>query len=262
MGGAGSGRVLNQRTVAKYLLSNWKMYTTTVEAVALFSAIQQGLRRREDAGRRLPRTIIFPPFLSLPVIRTFIDEELIGLGGQNCHWEECGPFTGEISPTMLREVADYVMLGHSERRKAGETDEQIALKLQAASTAGLTPILCVGEDERTDSAASQSEQRLVAALDRFDPASDRVLVVYEPIWAVGGDRPADVDYVSEVVEHLKARMAATGIQEPEVIYGGTVTAENVGQFAALDVLDGVGATRACLDADDFLALVDRLTGAG
>jgi triosephosphate isomerase len=244
-----------------YLLSNWKMYPTTVEAVALFSEIQRGLRQRADAGRRLPETIIFPPFLALPVIRTFLDDDLVRLGGQNCHWEACGPYTGEISPAMLREVADFVMLGHSERRMAGETDEQIASKVQAAAAAGLTPVVCVGEDQRTDSAASQSERRLVAALDRFDPASHRILVVYEPTWAVGGDRPADVGYVCEVVEHLKVRMAEIGVEKPQVVYGGTVTAENVGQFTALDILDGVGATRACLNAEDFLALVDRLTEA-
>lgn len=243
----------------KYLLSNWKMYPTTVEAVALFSDVQRGLRQRADAGRRLPETIIFPPFLALPVIRTFLDDHLVRLGGQNCHWESCGPYTGEISPTMLREVADYVMLGHSERRKAGETDDRVAAKVEAAAAAGLTPVLCVGEDERTDSAASQSELRLASALRRFDPVRHRILVVYEPTWAVGGDRPADVGYVCEVVEHLKARMVATGIQTPRVIYGGTVTAENVAQFAALDILDGVGATRACLEAEDFLALVDRLS---
>ena len=245
----------------KYLLSNWKMYPTTVEAVALFSEVQRGLRQRADAGRSLPETIIFPPFLALPVIRSFLDDDLVRLGGQNCHWEACGPYTGEISTAMLKEVADYVMLGHSERRLAGETDEQIAAKVEAAAAAGLTPGLCVGEDERTDSAASQSERRLVAALERFDPASHRILVVYEPTWAVGGDRPADVGYVCRVVERLKFRMAEIGMDKPQVIYGGTVTVENAGQFGALDLLDGVGATRACLNAKDFLALVDRLTEA-
>ena len=241
-----------------YLLANWKMYTTTVEAVALFAEIQQGLRNRADAKRDLPLPIICPPFLSLALIRAFIDHDLVRLGGQNCHWEPEGPHTGEISPAMLKEVADYVLVGHSERRAAGENDEQIARKVAAVARAELIPILFVGEDERTGSAASQSERRLIAGLSGIDPEKHPVLVVYEPTWAVGAERPADVTYVCEVVAHLKARMVQLGIKEPEVIYGGTVTADNVREFAKLDVLDGVGATRASLKTQDFLAMFDEL----
>ncbi len=187
----------------KYLLSNWKMYPTITGAVALFAEIQQGLRLRADAGRPIPVSILCPPFVSLALIRAFADHDLVRLGAQNCHWEPGGPHTGEISAPMLKEVADYVMVGHSERRLAGETDDQVAAKVQAAASAGLTPILCVGEDERTDSAASQSEERLLAGLARIDAGRQPVLVVYEPTWAVGADRPADVDYVCGVVEHSR-----------------------------------------------------------
>ncbi len=242
----------------KYLLANWKMYTTTVEAVALFADIQRGLRERAEANHVLPVPIICPPFLSLALIRAIIDHDLARLGAQNCHWESYGPYTGEISPTMLKEVVDYVLIGHSERRAAGETDEHVAKKVAAAAGADLIPILFVGEDQRATSAVSQSEQRLIAGLSGIDPEKDRVLVVYEPTWAVGADRPADVTYVREVVTFLKARMTDIGVKEPEIIYGGTVTADNVGQFAQLDVLDGVGATRASLNARDFLAMLDQL----
>ena len=154
------------------------------------------------------------------------------------------------------------MVGHSERRRAGETDDQIAAKVAAVTRAGLTPILFVGEDERTDSAASQSEKRLVAGLSLIDAPRHHVLVVYEPTWAVGAERPADVTYVNEVVSYLKARMVDLGVESPAVIYGGTVTAGNVGQFAGLEVLDGVGATRASLASDQFLAMVDELSASG
>lgn len=243
----------------RYLLANWKMYTTTVEAVALFAEIQRGLRERREAGRRFPLPIICPPFLSLAPIRAFIDHDLARLGGQDCHWEPEGPYTGEISPVMLKEVADYVLIGHSERRSAGETDEQIGRKVGAAARAGLIPVLFVGEDQRTDAALSQSEQRLVAGLSEIDPLSHRVLVVYEPVWAVGADRPADAGYVGEVAAFLKTRMTGLGIERPEVIYGGTVTADNAEHFAGLEVLDGVGATRASLNAGEFLAMLDRVT---
>ncbi|HEX2052946.1 MAG TPA: triose-phosphate isomerase family protein [Actinomycetota bacterium] len=246
----------------KYLLANWKMYTTTTEAVALFADIQHGLRQRAEAGRQLPVPIICPPFLSLALIRAILDHGLVRLGAQNCHWEPEGPYTGEISAPMLKELVDYVCVGHSERRRNGETDEHVAAKVSAAARAGLVPILFVGEDERTDSAASQSERRLIAGLSRIDASKHRVLVVYEPTWAVGAERPADVAYVREVVTYLKARMADVGIPDPVVIYGGTVTAGNVKQFADLEVLDGVGATRASLLCEHFLAMVDELSAAG
>lgn len=244
----------------KYLLANWKMYTTAIEAVALFGDIQQGLRERADRGRRLPLPIICPPFLSLVPIRALTDHELVRLGAQNCHWEAEGPYTGEISPTMLADVADYVLIGHSERRAAGETDEQIAKKVRAASKAGLIPILFVGEDERTDAAAHQTEERLARGVSGVDLEEDRVLVVYEPTWAVGADRPADAGHVEELVQHLKTHLRELGATDPEVIYGGTVAGDNIDQFARLEVLDGVGATRASLDAREFLEMLDRLAG--
>jgi triosephosphate isomerase len=243
----------------KYLVSNWKMYPTTDEAVAVFAEIQNGLRTRAGRGKALPTCVVCPPFVSLPVLKAFADPEVVRLGAQNCHPEPRGPFTGEISASMLKGLADYVLVGHSERRATGETDEQIACKVAACAGAGLRPMLCVGEDERADAAASQAEERLIAGLSRVDPRSCPVLVVYEPTWAVGADRPADVDYVSRVVGHLKRRMADAGIPRPEVIYGGTVTPQNVGRFAEIDVLDGVGATRAGLVPEDFLALVDQLS---
>jgi triosephosphate isomerase (TIM) len=248
-----------ERSEVTYLVSNWKMYPTTEEAVVLFAEIQNGLRARARRGQALPTCVVCPPFVSLPVLKALADPEVLKLGAQNCHPEASGPFTGEISAPMLKGVAEYVLIGHSERRAAGETDEQIACKVAACAAAGLRPMLCVGEDERTDAAVSQAEERLIAGLSRVDAGRCPVLVVYEPTWAVGADHPADVDYVSLLVEHLKRRMAAAGISRPEVIYGGTVTPQNAGRFAELNVLDGVGATRAGLVPEDFLALVDQLS---
>lgn len=241
----------------RYLLANWKMYTTAIEAVALFGKIQQGLRDRAGHAGSLPIPIICPPFLSLVPIRALIDHELVRLGAQNCHWEPEGPYTGEISPTMLKDVVDYVLIGHSERRAAGETDEQIAKKVAAAAGAGLTPILFVGEDEPTDAASLETERRLALGLSRVDLKQHPVLTVYEPSWAVGADRPADGDHVREVVEHLKSRLRELGADDPHIIYGGTVTGETIDTFAQIEVLDGVGATRASLDASEFLEMLDR-----
>ncbi|MBV9163047.1 MAG: triosephosphate isomerase [Pseudonocardiales bacterium] len=195
-------------------------------------------------------------------LRAMLDERLLHLGAQNCHWEQEGPHTGEISPVMLTGLAQYVLVGHSERRAASESDEQIARKVAAAAQAGLTPILFVGEDKPGGGARSQTEHRLRCGISRIDLDQQAVLIVYEPAWAIGADRAADAEYVREMVAGLKDLLRRFGASDPVVIYGGTVKKENIEQFARLDVLDGVGATRASLDAQGFLAMIDRMAGSG
>ncbi|HEX8935901.1 MAG TPA: triose-phosphate isomerase family protein [Pseudonocardiaceae bacterium] len=250
---------MSGETAMKYLLANWKMHTTVDQAVTLVQAIQEGLRERTSRGQQLPSVIVCPPFVSLVPLRAVADERLVRLGAQNCHWEKEGPYTGEISPVMLTGLAQYVMIGHSERRAACESDEQIARKVAAVAEVGLTPILFVGEDEPGAGARSQTEHRLKQGVSGIDPSQQSLLVVYEPAWAIGADRAADARYVREIVTGLKDLLRQLGTSDPEVIYGGTVKKENIEQFAELDVLDGVGATRASLTAQDFLAMIDRVT---
>jgi triosephosphate isomerase (TIM) len=244
----------------KYLLANWKMHTTVDQAVALAQAIQQGLWERARRGQQLPTVIVCPPFVSLVSLRAVVDERLVRLGAQNCHWDQEGAHTGEISPMMLTGLVQYVLVGHSERRAAGESDEQIARKVATAAEAGLTPILFVGEDEPGAGARSQTAHRLRHGISRIDLSQQAVLVVYEPAWAIGADCAADAEHVHEMVAGLKDLLRRLGAGEPEVLYGGTVKKENIEQFARLDVLDGVGATRASLDAHGFLAMIDRMAG--
>ena len=243
----------------KYVLANWKMYPTVDEAVALLGAIQAGLGERAREGGTPPQVIICPPFVALAPLRAVTDDRFVRLGAQNCHWEGEGPYTGEISPRMLRGLVEYVMVGHSERRAGGETDEQVSRKVAAVAEAGLVPILFVGEDSRDGAGIEQTEQRLRGGLSRLDAERRRILVVYEPAWAIGADAAAPADHVAEVVDHIKAVLRALGFRRPEVIYGGTVAEENIDDFARLDVLDGVGATRASLDADTLLNIVDRVS---
>jgi triosephosphate isomerase len=241
-----------------YLLANWKMHTTVDQALILVNAIQGGLRTRSARGWRLPTVIVCPPFVSLAPLRAVVDQRLVRLGAQNCHWAREGPYTGEISPTMLTGLAQYVLIGHSERRAAGESDEQIARKVAAAAQAGLTPILFVGEDEAGAGAWAQTEHRLASGISRLELRRHHLLVVYEPAWAIGADRAARPGYVRQMVTQLKDLLRQLGASQPEVLYGGTVTKENIEQFIRLDVLDGVGATRASLDAPGFLAMVDQM----
>ncbi len=242
----------------KYVIANWKMYPTVGEAVALFRAIQNGLAAGAGGGRSLPMPIICPPFLALVPLRAVMDQRLVRLGAQNCHWEQKGPYTGEISPAMLRDVVDYVLVGHSERRAVGETDEYVAKKVSAVVEAGLVPIVFVGEDSPTGKGIRQSEERLRHRLSRVDLAETPVLVVYEPVWAIGAEQPAQAERVREVAEHLKETLRGLGAMRPEVLYGGTVRRDNVERFAALEVLDGVGATRGSLDAEEFCDILAQV----
>ena len=249
------------RSGLRYVLANWKMYLAGAQAAELLQTAQAGLDERFPAGRELPTLIVCPPFTSLAPLSALVDRRLVRLGAQNCHWEDAGPHTGEVSPRMLAELVDYVMIGHSERRAAGESDDQIARKVAAAAEAGLTPILFVGEDEPASGATDETERRLERGLSEVDLERRQVLVGYEPTWAIGGDRPADSGHVRGVVEQLRDRLGELGARQPEIIYGVTVNADNVEQFTEIDVLDGVGATRGSLEAAERLRIVERVARA-
>ena len=163
-----------------------------------------------------------------------------------------------ISPRMLQGLVDYVLVGHSERRAAGETDDQIARKVAAVAQHGLTPILLVGEDDPGEDAIIRSEQQLRQGLSAVAVSREPVLVVYEPTWAIGAEETASASHVTRSVTHLKAVLADMGATEPKVLYGGSVNDDNVDALARLDVLDGVGAGRASLDAAQFLCLIDQV----
>jgi triosephosphate isomerase (TIM) len=244
-----------------YVLSSWKMYATVAETESLFAAIQARLRERVDAGGKLPRVIVCPSFLSLVQLRAVADGEVVALGAQNCHWEDEGPYTGEISPRMLRGLAEYVLVGHSERRAAGETDDQIARKVAGAARNGIVPILLVGEDGQGEDAVVEAEQRLRDGVSLVDLSQNEVVVVYEPSWAIGKDRTAPPGRIGRSVEHLKAVLVELGAKEPKVIYGGSVDEGNVDELVGIDALDGVGAGRASLDPDRFLRIIDRVAAA-
>ena len=242
----------------KYVLSSWKMYPTVDQAQASFEGIQAGLQERAQGGTVLPSVILCPPFLSLVPFAALVDDRVLALGAQNCHWEAEGPYTGEISPRMLQGLVEYVLVGHSERRAAGETDEQVARKVGAVAQHGLTPILLVGEDDPGEDAILASEQRLRQGLSGINVSAQPVLVVYEPTWAIGTEETASPSHVSRSVSHLKAVLTDMGATAPQILYGGSVNDDNVDALTRLEVLDGVGAGRASLDADQFLRLIDRV----
>jgi len=242
----------------RYVLANWKMYPTVDEALAVLDAIQSGLRQRLESGLTLPRVIVCPPFVALAPLRAVVDDRVVWLGAQNCHWERTGPYTGEISPAMLTGLVEYVMVGHSERAGQGDTDERVAHKLAAVADCGLVPILFVGEDDRGDDGVHRAEYRLRQRLSEVDVETRSLVVVYEPTWAIGATRAAPADHIRRIVEHLKDVLRSLGSTDPEILYGGAVADENIDELARLEMLDGVGATRASLDPDRFLRIIDRV----
>ena len=246
----------------RYVLANWKMYPTVDQARAVLAAVQAGVAERLGPASTLPQVIVCPPFVALAPLRALVDGEVVRLGAQNCHWEQRGPYTGEVSAAMLGGLVDYVMVGHSERRAAGETDEQIAAKVAAVAAAGLVPVVFVGEDDAADDPLRAAEERLRRALARIDPATWPFIVVYEPAWAIGAPEPAPPDHVGRAVDHLKAALGGLGTPEPVVLYGGAVDEDDLDPLLALESLDGVGATRATLDADSFLRIIDRVASHG
>ncbi len=234
------------------------MYPGREEAIELFARLQHRLREAAGAEGELPVAIVCPPVVSLMAIAAIADPRLVRLGAQNCHWESSGPHTGEVSPAMLAGLADYVLVGHSERRQAGETDEQIARKVAAGAGAGLVPILFVGEDDRSEDAIRLTEQRLRHGLSRIDVGTQEVLIVYEPSWAIGAKEPAPPEHIRRAVQHLKGVLTDMGTREPKIIYGGTVNDDNVDEIVRLEVLDGVGAARGSLNPEGFLRIIDRV----
>jgi triosephosphate isomerase len=247
----------------KYVIGNWKMHTTVTEAVALAGTLEDGLRDQVQGGIEAPEVVICPPFVSLTAVRDILDQPLLKLGAQDCHWEPEGAHTGEISAHMLAGITEYVLLGHSERREAGETDEQVAKKLKAAVGAGLRPVLLVGEQSKDASATKQAVQQLERGLAELEPGELEGLIVgYEPVWDIGGEQAADVQHTIGVAEQLREQGEKSGVRDISVLYGGSVTADNVGALTHVAELNGVLVGHHSIVAKDFLSIIEQVGRGG
>jgi len=239
---------------------NWKMHKTIAEAVELTSSLRPALAEVSNV-----EVVLCPPFTALAAVREAIGPAKIGLGAQNMHFEAQGAFTGEISPLMLAELCQYVILGHSERRQFfAETDEGVNRKVKAALAHNLTPIVCVGENleqNRAGQTATIVGNQVRAALDGVS-AQDvvRVVIAYEPIWAIGTGVAAVPAEVNRIISlSIRGVLASlyneTVAQAIRVQYGGSVNAANMAEFAAQPEIDGALVGGASLKADSFLAIV-------
>jgi triosephosphate isomerase len=238
------------------------MNKTIAETRELVNAMRAELTRVAASGQ--VQVILCPPFLSIPEVAALVKDTPIKVGAQNLFWEAKGAFTGEVSPTMLNEVCDYVIIGHSERRQYfGETDESVNKKVKAALAHHLKPIVCVGENLRQNE-AGQTEavvgaQVRAAFKDIGRDDARGIVIAYEPVWAIGTGKAASGVGANAVIG-LTIRGALADLYDEgtaqvlRVQYGGSVTPKNVAEFFAQPEIDGALVGGASLLAADFIAI--------
>jgi triosephosphate isomerase (TIM) len=254
----------------KPLLSgNWKMHHNHLEAIAVLQKLSYALR---DEDYDAVDVSVHPPFTDLRSLQVVIDADRlrIALGAQNCHWEDKGAFTGEVSPSMLAKLdVRYVIVGHSERREYfGETDADVNRKATAVFAHGMTPIVCVGEtlEEREAGRAETKVQGQVPA-GLAGLSSEQVaamVIAYEPIWAIGTGRTATAEDAQAMCATIRATVSdvagTAAAASVRIQYGGSVKPTNTAELMAQPDIDGALVGGASLDADDFSRIVRYRAG--
>lgn len=243
------------------IAGNWKMNMTATQAKELASRLVPLVKSVQDR-----EIVLGPPFTSLAAVAEVIKGSNISLAAQNIHWEDKGAFTGEISADMLLDSGcKYVIIGHSERRQYfGETDETVNKKITQAHRKGLLPILCVGETlaERDAGKLTEVITRQVTEGLKGISAGDmqKLVIAYEPVWAIGTGKTATPDQANEVHalirETVKKLYSADIAEGLRVQYGGSVTPDNVSQLMGMPDIDGALVGGASLKPDSFAALVN------
>ncbi len=239
------------------IIGNWKMNTTVAQAEKLARAI----------GAKVPnsnnmKTVICPPFISITAVQSALGNCGVSVGAQNLYHEKSGAYTGEISPSMLAGICEYVIIGHSERRSLfKETDRTVNLKIKAAIDSGIKPILCIGESleqRNSDNAEAVIETQLRAGLEGIDPGTD-IIVAYEPVWAIGTGHSASPEIAQSMMAHIRRTLREMGGRENAnglpLLYGGSVNAENIAGYMEQPDINGALVGGASLDADSFLGIV-------
>ena len=235
---------------------NWKMNKTEPEARALAASLKSELDGIEHVTH-----VVCPPFVSLAAVAEELESSPIALGAQNMHYEDSGAFTGEVSPSMLEGICEYVILGHSERRQLfGETDVTVNRKVKAALAAGLKPIVCVGEslEEREQGRAASVVAGQVREGLASVTSSEGLLVAYEPIWAIGTGVAATPADAQQVMANIRAALSevfdATSAGRVPLLYGGSATPDNAAGFFEESDINGALVGGASLQADSFGAI--------
>jgi len=245
-----------------FIAGNWKMYKTVHDAVVFVKELKSAVKDVNDV-----EIVVAPPFTAVHAVAEAARNSNIGVAAQNLYWEREGAFTGEVSPAMVKESgAEYVIVGHSERRRLfGETDAIVNRKVVAAIGAALTPIVCIGEtleERERDETLAVLDRQLQDGLDRLtaDQIADLVLA-YEPVWAIGTGRTASSAQAEEAHAHIRKRLrqwfGGDTAERCHVIYGGSVKPDNIRELIAEPDVDGALVGGASLDIRGFADIVTR-----
>lgn len=244
---------------------NWKMHMSVADARHLVSEMVPGLQSKIGVDK-----VVCPPYTALLAVASLLEGSDIHLGAQNMYWEAAGAYTGEVSPKMISEFCEYVILGHSERRAYfNETDQDVNRKVQAAFDHGLTPIMCVGEtledyeSNRTYDVVFRQVNLGLSGIE-FELGESKfpnLVIAYEPIWAIGTGRaatPQDANRViAEVLRTALAELYGDNIaQKIRVLYGGSVNGENAKDFFVQSEIDGALVGGASLKATEFIQITN------
>lgn len=241
------------------IAGNWKMNKTTKEACELAKELVKNVPERDFL-----KVLVAPPFTALKEVYNVISGSRIELCAQNCHYEERGAFTGEISPAMLVDVGcKYVILGHSERRRHfNESDELINKKVKASLSAGLNPIVCVGEDE-SERERGITEYVIGSQLKRALYGvgfNEGLVIAYEPVWAIGTGKnatPYEAESAHRFLRGLLGEIFGERGRKIRIIYGGSVTPENAKDLMSMENVDGLLVGGASLKSESFVAIISR-----
>jgi triose-phosphate isomerase len=245
----------------KLIIGNWKMNLNMQEASLYLHKLMEVLKPRRDV-----EIVVSPTTLTLQSLSLQINRRIAKLAAQNCYWRDHGAYTGEVPAAHLRGIADYVLIGHSERRYIFiESDKDIRLKVQAAIRNRLQPILCVGETAQERALGETRDvlaDQLTSGLANVTAEElDRVVIAYEPIWAIGtGDnaKPVDVKKATQMIRqhvaHLYGKKAA---EEVRILYGGSITVDSAADYLAISGLDGLLVGAASLDIHQFTEIIEK-----
>ncbi|MCK5420893.1 MAG: triose-phosphate isomerase [Deltaproteobacteria bacterium] len=245
-----------------FITGNWKMFKTVAEARHLVSELVPGLQAINGVDKA-----ICPPFTALLAVRALLEGTEIGLGAQNMYWEASGAFTGEISPLMLAEFCQYVIIGHSERRiHMHENDTEVNKKVRLALQYGLVPIICVGEkyEERQagkrDVVIMEEVANALKGVDRFN----QIIIAYEPIWVIGRGEAIDPNEARSAIGLIRYSLKDIYPQKVidqkiKVLYGGSIDDKNITDFVDNKEIQGVLVGGSSMKPDVFIGMINNLS---
>ncbi len=239
---------------------NWKMNNATGESVKLAQSIKENMTNVTGGD-----VVLAPPFTSLSAVHEVIKGSPVSLAAQNMFYEDKGAYTGEISPAMLKDAGcTYVIIGHSERRKYfHETDENVNLKVKKSLAVGLKPIMCVGETEEeretgiTEFVIGTQVRKGLAGIEK----PDNIIVAYEPIWAIGTGKnatPIEAEEVHHFIRNLLAETYSDAVNDLRILYGGSVTPDNIGDLIGMKNIDGALVGGASLKSESFIGIIKKI----